>query len=130
MSARRRPEDGPVVRAHCHDCNVVEVEPAQVRLLLRQGAPSGYSFDCPSCGAVVSYDGISGAKVALLIAAGAVVIDLSMECLEYLGRPPLSEADAELFTRSIEHLSFLAAFAGRERQAYRRALIDPRPSAD
>jgi hypothetical protein len=120
----RKPSD-PLVRANCFDCGTVEIEPKAMRLMLRNsGEGSGYSFLCPKCGAHVHRDGIEKAAVALLMGAGVPVIDQCVEFLEYLGRPPLTETDATVFTRNIEHLTFLASFARRECDAYRRSLLN------
>lgn len=119
------PKVPPAVRAECPVCETVTVEVPSVNLLLRNtGTGNAMVFRCPKCLDMIEVGGLGKATTCALIGVGVVVIDQTVECLSYPGRPPLTEEDAERLAQSIEHISYLAAHARRESAIHRRASLE------
>lgn len=125
MGRKKTPKQPPAVRAECPVCGTVTVDLPNVNILLRNtGAGNAMVFRCPTCLDSIEMDGLGKASTSALIAVGVVVIDQTVECLSYPGRPPLTELDAEMLVRSMAHITYLAAHARRESAKYRNELHD------
>lgn len=115
MGRKNPPKLPPAVRAECPVCGTVTVEVSCVNLLLRNtGTGNGMVFRCPKCLDMIELESLGKATTCALMAVGVQVVDQTVECLSYPGRPPLTERYVERFVKSIEHISYLAVHARRE----------------
>jgi hypothetical protein len=111
-----------VIQGDCPACGRVEVELAHVWVILRNTEPdSAYAFFCPKCQVKVERPATL-MTIGALMDADADVRDLTVGCVTFANRPPLTETDVHDFVERISDLVYLASHARRESVAWMRSL--------